>query len=161
MNTFLVMLAAAASTLAVGFIWYNPKVFGKAWMREAKLTEDDLKGANMLVTFGGTFVYGILISFVLQWLVIHQTGAEAATFDIPADPSIFEQYKSVYGMTYRTFKHGMLHGFIAGLFLALPLVGINSLFERRSFKYVMIVGGYWVAALTIMGGILCAWIPAQ
>jgi len=157
MNTFLAIFGAAAATLAVGFVWYHPKVFGTAWMREAKLTEEDFKGANMVLTFGVTFVYGILIAFVLQWLVIHQTGAEAAANNIPADPSILENYMNVYGSTYRTFKHGMLHGFIAGLFLALPMVGISALFERRSFKYTLISGGYWVVTFMIMGGILCAW----
>lgn len=31
---FLALLLAAASTLAVGFVWYNPKVFGTIWMKE-------------------------------------------------------------------------------------------------------------------------------
>lgn len=154
---FYSILVSGFVTLFAGFVWYHPKVFGTAWMREAKLTEEDFKGANMVLTFGVTFVYGILIAFVLQWLVIHQTGAEAAANNIPADPSILENYMNVYGSTYRTFKHGMLHGFIAGLFLALPMVGISALFERRSFKYTLISGGYWVVTFMIMGGILCAW----
>ena len=36
---FLALLLAALSTLVVGFIWYNPKVFGNIWMKEAGLTE--------------------------------------------------------------------------------------------------------------------------
>lgn len=32
---FLALLAAAASSMVVGFIWYNPKVFGNIWMRES------------------------------------------------------------------------------------------------------------------------------
>lgn len=153
----LVILGAALCSLLVGFIWYNPKVFGNVWMREANLTEEDLKGGKMALMFGMTFVYSFLIAFMLQWLVIHQTGAEAATYDIPADPSVYENYKAVFGSTYRTFKHGMLHGFMAGLFLALPIVGVGALFERRSFKYTLISGGYWVVTMMLMGGVLCAW----
>jgi hypothetical protein len=62
-----------------------------------------------------------------------------------------------YGSAYRTFKHGALHGFMTGLFLALPMVGTNALYERRSYKYTLIVGGYWCISFMIMGGIICAW----
>jgi hypothetical protein len=42
---------------------------------------------------------------------------------------------------FRTFKHGALHGFLSGLFLALPIIGTNALFER-SFKYTLVTGGF-------------------
>ncbi|SCY69909.1 Protein of unknown function [Flavobacterium caeni] len=45
---FLAILVAALSTLPVGFIWYNPKVFGNLWMRESGMTEDKAKSGNML-----------------------------------------------------------------------------------------------------------------
>lgn len=32
---FLAILVAAVATFPIGFIWYNPKVFGTIWMREA------------------------------------------------------------------------------------------------------------------------------
>jgi hypothetical protein len=73
-----------------------------------------------------------------------------------AKPS-YAAFMADYGTAYRTFKHGMLHGFITGLFLALPIVGINALFERKSWKYILINGGYFIVCLTIMGGIICAW----
>ena len=48
---FLAIAAAAVSTLVVGFVWYHPKVFGTVWMREAGLTEEQLKKGNMLKIF--------------------------------------------------------------------------------------------------------------
>ena len=156
MHTLLTFLLSAFSALVVGFIWYNPKVFGTIWMKEAGLSEEKVKGGNMFAILGMAFVYSFLISVVLQFLVIHQTGAESATVGIKGvDPSVFENYMKAYGGTYRTFKHGALHGFMAGLFLALPFIGTSALFEKRSWKYVLVSGGYWIVACTIMGGIIC------
>jgi len=40
-------IAALVPTI-IGFIWYNPKVFGTAWMASAGLTmETAMKGFNM------------------------------------------------------------------------------------------------------------------
>jgi hypothetical protein len=152
----LALLLAALSTLVIGFIWYNPKVFGNAWMKESGMKEEDMKGANMVKIFGLSLVYAFLMSFILQFLVIHQFGAAGMIGgDVAAAKPSYEAFMADYGTTFRTFKHGALHGFMSGLFLALPIIGNSALYERRSFKYVMIVGGYWTVAFTIMGGIIC------
>lgn len=153
---WIAILLAALSTLVVGFIWYNPKVFGTIWMKEAKLTEDEMKGVNMIKMLGLSFVYAFLISFVLQMVVIHQFGALGM---VGGDPSkalpSYQAFMNDYGTAYRTFKHGAFHGFIMSLFMALPLIGTSALYERRSFKYVMVTSGFWVVCFMIMGGIIC------
>ena len=153
---FLALLLAAISTLLVGFIWYNPKVFGTIWMKEAGLKEEDMKGANMVKMFGLSILYAFLISFILQMLVIHQFGALGM---VGGDPSIakpsYEAFMTDYGTAFRTFKHGALHGFMTGLFLVFPLIGTGALYERKSFKYVMVTSGFWIVSMTIMGGIIC------
>jgi hypothetical protein len=45
---------------------------------------------------------------------------------------------------------------MSGLFFAFPIVGINGLFERKSWKYIFIHAGYWMLTLMLMGGIVCA-----
>lgn len=72
---FIALLLASLSTLVVGFIWYHPNVFGTIWMKESGMTEDKMKGSNMILIFGMSVFYAFLISFVLQMLVIHQWGA--------------------------------------------------------------------------------------
>ncbi|HNP33843.1 MAG TPA: DUF1761 domain-containing protein [Flavobacterium sp.] len=153
---WIAILLAAFSTLIVGFIWYNPKVFGTVWMKEAKLTEDDIKGVNMFKMLSLTFVYAFLISFVLQMVVIHQFGALGMVGGKPelAKPS-YAAFMADYGTAYRTFKHGAFHGFIMSLFMVFPLFGTSALYERRSFKYVMVTTGFWVVCFMIMGGIIC------
>ncbi len=154
---FLALILAALSSLLVGFIWYNPKVFGTIWMKEASITEEQMKGSNMVVIFGMSIFYAFLISFIIQFMVIHQFSAFSATVDVQGvDSSVLKNYMDAYGSTYRTFKHGALHGFMAGLFFALPVIGVGSLYERRSWKYVLVAGGYWVVTCMLMGGIICA-----
>jgi hypothetical protein len=156
---FLALFVAALSTLVVGFIWYNPKVFGSIWMKEAGLTEEKMKGTNMIMIFSMALFYAFLMAFILQMLTIHQYGALGM---VGGDPSLakpsYDAFMLDYGMAFRTFKHGMLHGFITGLFLALPIIGTNALFERKSWKYTLISGGFWIVCLTLMGGIICAWV---
>ncbi len=65
-------------------------------------------------------------------------------------------FMSKYGNNFRTFKHGAFHGFLAGLFLATPILTVNALFERKKFKYIAINAGYWIVSFMIMGGVLCA-----
>lgn len=155
---FLALFVAALSTLVVGFVWYNPKVFGTIWMKESGLTEEKMKGGNMLLTFGVSLLYAFFISLILQMLTIHQFGALGM---VGGDPSIakpsYEAFMADYGLAFRSFKHGALHGFMTGLFLALPLIGTNALYERRSFKYTLVTGGFWIVCFMIMGGIICAW----
>ena len=155
---FLALFIAALSTLVVGFVWYNPKVFGTIWMKESGMTEEKMQGRNMLLVFGVSLVYAFFISLVLQMLTVHQTGALGM---VGGDPSIakpsYVAFMADYGMAFRTFKHGALHGFLTGIFFALPIVGTNALFEKRSFKYTFVTGGFWIVCFMIMGGIICAW----
>ncbi|MEI7509679.1 MAG: DUF1761 domain-containing protein [Flavobacterium sp.] len=156
MHTILTLLLSAFSSLIVGFIWYNPKVFGTIWMRESGISEEKIKGGNMLLTMLMAFIYAFFISFVLQFLVIHQTGALGMVGG-NADKALpsYSAFLADYGTAFRTFKHGALHGFMTGLFFCLPVIGVGALFERRSWKYTLIAGGYWVVTGTIMGGIIC------
>lgn len=153
------ILAAGFVTLLLGFIWYHPKVFGAVWMRENGLTEEQLSKGNMLKIFGLTFIYSLMIGMIMQSIVIHQFGALGMVggYENLAKPS-FHEFMKDYGTAYRTFKHGALHGFMAGLFLALPMVCITGLFERKSWKYMLINSGYWILSLTVIGAIICGWV---
>jgi len=157
---FLAILVAALSSFVVGFIWYNPKVFGTIWMKEIGLTEEQAQKSNMLKIFGLTFVYAFMLAFMMPNLVIHQSGALSMIggpmFVDSAKPS-YAAFMADYGDAFRSYKHGALHGFISGIFIALPIVSINGLFEQKSWKYMAIQAGYWTTILTIMGSIICGW----
>ena len=73
----------------------------------------------------------------------------------PELQSLINQYEIMSEGKFRTFKHGALHGTMAGIFIALPILGTNALFERKGWKYILINTGYWTVTLAIMGGIIC------
>ena len=157
---FLAMIVAALVTLVIGFVWYHPKVFGTVWMKSAGLTEEQLKSGNMIKVFGLTILLSLMITLILQALTIHQSGAYGMVGGVIDENTLpsFQAFMDDYGTAFRTFKHGALHGFIAGLFFALPINAINGLFERKSAKYIFVNSGYWIVTLTIMGSIVCGWV---
>lgn len=163
---FLIILLAALIPMVTGFIWYNPNVLGKAWMEAAEVTEDKMKGANMAVVFGVSFLLSFVLAFSIQFMVIHQwsiysifAGAEdqAAMMDPNSEQSLYlKNFMEKYGNHFRTFKHGAFHGTLFGLTVVLSILGTNALFERKGFKYIAINVGYWMLTIALMGGVICA-----
>ena len=161
---FWMVLITAIIPLLVGFIYYNPKVAGNAWMGVSGMTEEKAKTGNMLMIFGFTYLLGVLLSFMLSGMVIHQMGI-FSTFmgsDFETSGSENQQlYATVmekFGSVHRGWKHGILHGIMSALFFAWPVIAINAMFERRGWKYTAIHLGYWIITLALMGGILCAYM---
>jgi len=156
-NFYAVLLASLVSFL-VGYFWYSPKAFGTIWMQEAGITSEKAKQANRLKIITLTLFYSFLLALIMPTIVIHQMGALGMVGGdaLLAKPS-YAAFLTDYRDTFRTFKHGGLHGFMAGLFIALPITAINGLFEQKSWKYISIHAGYWIVSLTIMGAIICGW----
>lgn len=154
------ILAAGLIPLLTGFIWYNPKVFGNTWMKSVGITEDSMKGANMALIFFLCYVFGCIIASALMTIVIHQFGFNSVMQgdNTPETADYIKHFYETYGNRFRTFKHGTLHGTIAGFFIAMPIIGTAALFERRGFKYIAIHTGYWMLTLALMGGVLCAYM---
>ncbi len=157
-------LVAALVPLVIGFVWYNPKVFGNAWMKASGVTEEKIKSSNMILIFGLTFILSLFLAMAMQFLVIHQAHVKSLFFLQPIDDAntemgaLYQTIMQKLGTSYRTFKHGALHGTISALFVALPVLSVNALFERKGFKYVAINVGYWMLCMGIMGGIVSAWL---
>ena len=159
-TNFYMFFVAALIPMVIGAIYYHPKVFGNSWMKVNGFTEESLKGGNMAVIFGVSYVFSVLLAMALGGLTIHQTGAFSMMApDIGVSGSQaqadFNALMETYGSTGRTFGHGALHGVFAGIFIALPIIGVNALFERRGWKYTLIHLGYWIITLALMGGLIC------
>ncbi len=156
---------AALIPLIIGFVWYNPKVFGKAWMRAADLTDEKLKTGNMLIRLLVTYALSFLMALFIQSLVIHQSHVSAILINEPGMGvskseigMLYDNFMSRFGTNFRSFKHGALHGTITGIVFVTPIIAINAMFERRKFKYIAINAGYWIVSLALMGGVICAYI---
>jgi len=131
---FLAIILAALIPMIMGFIYYHPKVFGKAWMDSLGLTEEDLKKGNMAVIFG----VSLLMSFLLSmFLLVNVDG-----------PGQEGQYDS--------FRHGAFHGMLIGFMVAMPVMVTSGLFERKNFKNLAINVVYWVITISLMAGVIDA-----
>ena len=162
---FPIVFAAALIPLLVGFVYYHPKVFGNAWMKAAGVSADGAK-PNMILVFGLTYVFSVMLGVALLGIVIHQMGAYSMLVGQPgfdakaADSEAWQTFTALmakYGDRFRSFKHGAFHGTLAGIALALPIVTVNAMFERKSWKYIAINAGYWIVSLALMGGVICQW----
>ena len=124
------ILVAALSCFLLGGLWYSPALFGRAWMRSNGFTPDALHRGNQAVIFGLSFIAALVMATNLAFFL--------------ADPKT-------------TTAWGAIAGALAGFgWVAMGII-ILGLFERRSWLWIVINGGYQVIALTLMGAILGAW----
>ncbi len=158
----IVVLLAALIPMVVGFLYYNPKLLGTAWMNASGMTEEKVKSGNMVKMLLLSFLCAFLFSFFLFGLVVHQTDVYSlyASEDgfLTEGSAVMNRLDTLmleFGDRFRTFKHGALHGTLIGLLFVTPILGTIALFEQKSFKYVAINGGYWIITLALMGGVLC------
>src|SRR6478735_6587269 len=104
---FLAILVAALVPMALGFIWYNPKFLGKAWMEASGMTEEKAKNANMGLVFGLSFVFSFILAFGLQFMCIHQFHVGSLFYMQPInDPSteagaLYKGVMDLLGTSYR------------------------------------------------------------
>jgi len=158
-----VLLLAALIPLVVGSIWFSKKVFGNAFIKASNLTGDAPSGKHMAITYILTYVLSFFITVVISTMAIHQSHLGGIFFGHDfTDPStqaggLYKGIMDNFGMAYRTFKHGSLHGALAGLFLVMPIIAINAMFEKRGFKYIAISAGYWIVSMALIGGVVCAY----
>ncbi|WP_299671552.1 DUF1761 domain-containing protein [uncultured Polaribacter sp.] len=161
---YLILFLVALVPMITGFIWYGP-IFGNAWMKQMGFTKESLKGTNMVKTLIISYILGLFIAFALVQMVIHQMGVFST---LAGDPGFneqtgeaftyFQDFLTNYGDRFRTFQHGAFHGVLYGFFLVMPILTVQALFEKKSFKYIAINAGYWMVTLAIMGGIVCQWL---
>ncbi len=153
---------AAIIPMVIGFIWYHEKVFGKAWMSAAGMTPEKIQNGNMLVTFGVSYILSCFLAITLMTMSIHQfgvfqvlAGVEGIDKEGSAIFQYFSDFMAEHGHRHRSFGHGALHGAIAAIMFAIPVLATNALFEAKGFKYILVNGGYWIVTITLMSGLVC------
>lgn len=137
------VFVASLMPIFFGFIYYHPKTFGNIWMQTNGFTQESLQGGPRPVLMLAVYVMSLMLSLWcgLQFMDIHQTSLDFN--DQPHD--------------WNTWQHGFVHGFALTLFVVLPLLGINAVFERRSLTYVAVHTGYWFVTLCGMNALLSGW----
>jgi hypothetical protein len=133
---WLAVLVAGISTMIVGFVWYSPLLFAKAWMREMGYDPDDkAKSQEMQKSagpaYGASFVAGLLSAFTLA-LILH-------------------------GLQAQDLHVGLILGFHVWLGFVATVQLTGALFARQSMKLFAINTGYQLVCYLIMGTILSLW----
>ncbi|MEO5996271.1 MAG: DUF1761 domain-containing protein [Chitinophagaceae bacterium] len=126
---WLAVLVAGLSAFILGGVWYSPALFGNAWMKENKLTAEEIKKGNKGKIFGWAFVLALVMS------------ANLAMFLADAKTDI------VWGTT---------AGLLAGVWVFAG-IAITGLFEHKTARYIFINGFYQMIALALMGAIIGLW----
>jgi hypothetical protein len=130
------ILVAAVSAMILGFLWYSPLLFAKAWTREmgydlndkAKM-EEMRKSAGPAYT--GSFIASVISAFTLA-LILHGMRAESLHFGLMASFHIWL-------------------GFVATVQFT------SALFSKQSMKLFGINTGYQLICYLLMGAILTLW----
>jgi len=133
---WLAILVAAISTMVLGFLWYSPLLFAKAWTREMgydpndKAKMDEMrKGAGP--AYAGSFVASLISAFTLA-LILHGMRADSLHFGLMASFHIWL-------------------GFVATVQFT------GALFAKQSMKLFGINTGYQLVCFLAMGAILVLW----
>ena len=124
---YVAVLVATIASFVLGFIRFNPHVFGKQWMGAVGMTEEDTKQSNMAkvmwVSFITTFVIGIVMA-LLFWGV---GGTE-----------------------------GVKMWLILGIGLIATQRIMHMMYEQKCATYLWTSVGYDVLMFAVMGGIIWA-----
>ncbi len=131
---YVAVLAVTVAGFLLGWLWYSPVLFVKAWMAEMKFTEEHMQEAakaGMAKYFAKALLFTLLGTFGLAVL-------------IKANGSL-----------------GWLKGAEMGGFVGLVVVGPrmlnSSVWENRSLRLLAINIGHEVALFTLQGAILGVW----
>lgn len=127
-NYFAVLVSALAF-FVIGSIWYSPLLFANTWMKELGFTKEELSKGNMVKTFGVSFLLMLIMAFNLAAFIGNGAG----------------------------FQFGMTAGALTGIGWVALAIGINYLYERKSFRIWLINAGYMAVSFTVMGAIIGAW----
>lgn len=131
---YVAILVAGVASMVVGFLWYGPMLFSKAWMKEMGKKEEDFKAdqSQMGKTYGISFILSLLTAYILSHVM---------TFS-----------ENFYG--YTPITTGLSSAFSMWLGFIMPVQATDWLFGGKSFKLFTINTGYQLASILAMGLVL-------
>lgn len=130
---YVLVVVAAVATIALGFAWYGPMLFGKQWMRLMGYTKESMEAAKkeMGKTYAVSTVGALVMAFVLA-VVLKLFGS-------------------------MTLLGGVKTGFLIWLGFVGPVQMTEVLFGGKKWDLFYINTGYQLASLVVMGAILALW----
>ncbi len=125
------VVLAALSSMAVGSIWYAPKVFGKKWMKLTAITPAYMK-KGMARCLAITFAASLITAYILAHMIF---------------------------VTHKFFGNSFLQDAVTTAFwlwlgFTAMRILVHDVFEKRPTKLTLITIGNELAILLIMGLVL-------
>ncbi len=122
--------------MVVGFLWYSPLLFAKAWMREMGYDPNDKAKVQEMQksagpAYGGSFVASVVSAYTLAWFL-----------------HMLQNY---------TLSFGLIVGFHVWLGFVATVQFSGALFMKQSMKLFAINTGYQLVCYVVMGAILSVW----
>ncbi|MDE1845900.1 MAG: DUF1761 domain-containing protein [Candidatus Micrarchaeota archaeon] len=132
---WLSVVIAAIAAIVIGSIWYSPKVFGTAWMKEMKIDPKKMNKAEMKKGMQKGMILMVIGSLVMASvlsIVLKSVGAVSLM-----DAVVVALWIAI--------------GFYATMLLS------TVAFEGTSTKLYLIKAFHYIVALIVMAAILVTW----
>ena len=133
---WLAILASAIAAMVLGFLWYSPLLFAKAWTREMGYDPSDKAKMDEMKKSAGPAYAGSLAASLL---------------------SAFTLALILHGMQAQTLHFGVMASFHIWLGFVATVQFTGALFAKQSMKLFAINTGYQLACYLVMGAILVTW----
>lgn len=130
---YIAVFVSAIASMALGYLWYSPILFGKAWEKMAgvEMKKEGATKSYILMLVSALVVAYVMAHFV--WLVAQGFGSEVSA------------------------ASGVSTAFWAWLgFVATTSLG-SVLWEAKPWAYWLINAGYWLVNLVLIGAIVGTW----
>lgn len=129
------VVVAGAISMAIGFLWYSPAVFGKQWMKEKGLTSESLKKAQK--EMGKLYALSFVVSLITAYVLSHVMTLSENFFHYPM------------------LSTGMITAFWMWVGFMMPVQITATIFsEKKNWNLFGIDTGYQLLSLLGMGVVL-------
>ena len=128
MNWVAIVVATVVS-MVIGSLWFSPLLFQKPWLA-MRVDKAPMSGTASPLLYVITAVGALVSALTLDWII----GLAHTT----------------------TLLGGAIIGLYAGLGFVAPAILSDNLFNERPFKLYLIVAGFPVVGLLLMGAIIGA-----
>jgi len=132
---WLAIFTAGGTAFGFGALWYG--LLGKAWMRAAGLSEDDIKGS-------------------IDTQTRERQKPAPLPFILAALASLFMAITMAGLMAHMVMdvQHGLITAVIVWAGFILPAILVNYSFQMRPFTLTLIDAGHWLGVLLLIGMII-------
>lgn len=128
MNWVAIVVAVVAN-IVLGSLWFSPLLLQKPWLA-LRVDKTPMSGTASPILYVITAVGALVVATTLDWII---------------------------GLTHaNTVLGGAIIGLYAGLGFVAPAILSDNLFNERPFRLYLIVAGFPVVGLLVMGAIIGA-----